>query len=50
MSRKTAATAVLTGFELASHLFDEGLEILGTGDMGHRQHHPFRRHRHGSHR
>ena len=34
MSREIAATAILTGFELASHLFNEGLEILGTGDMG----------------
>lgn len=34
MSRKNAAAAVLTGFELASDLFKKGVEILGTGDMG----------------
>ena len=34
MSRESAVTAVLTGFELASNLFEKGVEILGTGDMG----------------
>ncbi|EFK12232.1 nicotinate-nucleotide--dimethylbenzimidazole phosphoribosyltransferase [delta proteobacterium NaphS2] len=34
MSRESAAAAVLTGFELASNLFEKGVEILGTGDMG----------------
>ena len=34
MSRQNAAAAVLTGFELASNLFEKGVEILGTGDMG----------------
>ena len=34
MTRKEAETSVLTGFQLAAELFDEGVEILGTGDMG----------------
>ena len=34
MSRKAAFQAVMTGFELASDLFQRGVEILGTGDMG----------------
>jgi nicotinate-nucleotide--dimethylbenzimidazole phosphoribosyltransferase len=34
MTRKEAEISVLTGFQLATELFDEGVEILGTGDMG----------------
>jgi len=34
MTRQEAETSVLTGFQLATELFDEGVEILGTGDMG----------------
>jgi nicotinate-nucleotide--dimethylbenzimidazole phosphoribosyltransferase len=34
MTRKEAETSVLTGFQLAADLFDKGVEILGTGDMG----------------
>lgn len=34
MSRQDAEKAVITGFEIASGLFDQGIEMLGTGDMG----------------
>jgi len=34
MSRQDALSAVLTGFQLASELFEEGIDIIGTGDMG----------------
>lgn len=34
MSRDDAETAILTGFQLASQLFEKGVEIIGTGDMG----------------
>jgi len=34
MSRERAEASILTGFELASNLFEEGVDILGTGDMG----------------
>ena len=34
MSRKEAEEAVLFGFELAADLFEQGVQILGTGDMG----------------
>jgi nicotinate-nucleotide--dimethylbenzimidazole phosphoribosyltransferase len=34
MTRDQAEQAVVTGFELASRLFDRGLDVLGTGDMG----------------
>jgi nicotinate-nucleotide--dimethylbenzimidazole phosphoribosyltransferase len=34
MSREAALQAVMTGFEIASELFKQGVEILGTGDMG----------------
>ncbi|MEE8399756.1 MAG: nicotinate-nucleotide--dimethylbenzimidazole phosphoribosyltransferase [Desulfobacterales bacterium] len=34
MTRSDAEQAVLTGFHLASELFDDGVDILGTGDMG----------------
>jgi nicotinate-nucleotide--dimethylbenzimidazole phosphoribosyltransferase len=34
MTRQEAEKAILTGFQLASDLFHEGVEILGTGDMG----------------
>ena len=34
MTRRQAETAILTGFQLGSELFDKGVEVLGTGDMG----------------
>ncbi len=34
MSREKAEESVLTGFQLASNLFEKGVHILGTGDMG----------------
>lgn len=34
MSRKQAEEAILHGFNLASELFDRGVHIIGTGDMG----------------
>ena len=34
MSRKDAETALKAGFEKASKLMEEGVDILGTGDMG----------------
>jgi nicotinate-nucleotide--dimethylbenzimidazole phosphoribosyltransferase len=34
MSHQDAEKALLTGFQLASGLFEKGIEILGTGDMG----------------
>lgn len=34
MTRSQAEEALLTGFGLASGLFQEGTDILGTGDMG----------------
>jgi nicotinate-nucleotide--dimethylbenzimidazole phosphoribosyltransferase len=34
MTRAQAEQAVLTGFRVASDLFEAGLQILGTGDMG----------------
>jgi nicotinate-nucleotide--dimethylbenzimidazole phosphoribosyltransferase len=34
MTREQALKAVLTGFELASQQFRQGVDILGTGDMG----------------
>jgi nicotinate-nucleotide--dimethylbenzimidazole phosphoribosyltransferase len=34
MTRSQAEAAVLTGFRLAGALFDEGIALLGTGDMG----------------
>ena len=34
MTGQEAETSVLTGFQLATELFDDGVEILGTGDMG----------------
>jgi nicotinate-nucleotide--dimethylbenzimidazole phosphoribosyltransferase len=34
MTRQMAEQAILIGFELASDLFRNGIEILGTGDMG----------------
>jgi nicotinate-nucleotide--dimethylbenzimidazole phosphoribosyltransferase len=34
MSRQDAETAVLTGFQQAAKLFEQGADILGTGDMG----------------
>ena len=34
MSPQAAKKAVLTGFCLATELFDKGVQIIGTGDMG----------------
>ena len=34
MSRDQAEQAVLTGFRLAGEQFDQGVQVLGTGDMG----------------
>jgi nicotinate-nucleotide--dimethylbenzimidazole phosphoribosyltransferase len=34
MTRQEAEKAILTGFQLATDLFQKGVEILGTGDMG----------------
>ncbi|MCP4690644.1 MAG: nicotinate-nucleotide--dimethylbenzimidazole phosphoribosyltransferase [Desulfobacterales bacterium] len=34
MTREEAETAVRTGFRLASELFERGVDVLGTGDMG----------------
>lgn len=34
MTREMAEKAILTGFQLATDLFQKGVEILGTGDMG----------------
>ena len=34
MTRSQAENAIITGFEKASELFDAGLDLLGTGDMG----------------
>ena len=34
MTPEQAYKAILTGFELASSLFDRGIDLLGTGDMG----------------
>ncbi|MGD9975165.1 MAG: nicotinate-nucleotide--dimethylbenzimidazole phosphoribosyltransferase [Desulfatirhabdiaceae bacterium] len=34
MSRDEAKASILSGFEAAAQLFENGLDILGTGDMG----------------
>lgn len=34
MSRQDAETAVITGFQQAARLFEQGTDLLGTGDMG----------------
>ena len=34
MNRVQAEKAIMTGFELATDLFEGGVDILGTGDMG----------------
>jgi nicotinate-nucleotide--dimethylbenzimidazole phosphoribosyltransferase len=34
MTREQAETAIRAGFALAADLFDEGVDIIGTGDMG----------------
>lgn len=34
MTREQAAQAVLTGFELAGKVLEQGAQIIGTGDMG----------------
>ncbi|MCG2754289.1 MAG: nicotinate-nucleotide--dimethylbenzimidazole phosphoribosyltransferase [Desulfobacteraceae bacterium] len=34
MTREEAEKSILTGFQLAADLFNKGIQILGTGDMG----------------
>jgi len=34
MTREEAEKSILTGFQLATDLFEKGIDILGTGDMG----------------
>lgn len=34
MTREQAAQAILTGFELAGDVLQQGVQIIGTGDMG----------------
>lgn len=34
MTREEAEKSILTGFQLATGLFNNGIQILGTGDMG----------------
>jgi nicotinate-nucleotide--dimethylbenzimidazole phosphoribosyltransferase len=34
MTREQAEASILTGFRLATELFEDGVELLGTGDMG----------------
>ncbi len=34
MTREEAEKSILTGFQLATNLFNKGIDILGTGDMG----------------
>lgn len=34
MSRQEAEQSIITGYQLADELFQNGVEILGTGDMG----------------
>ncbi len=34
MTRQDAEKSILTGFQLATNLFHQGIELLGTGDMG----------------
>jgi nicotinate-nucleotide--dimethylbenzimidazole phosphoribosyltransferase len=34
MTRQDAETSILVGFQLATDLFHQGIELLGTGDMG----------------
>ncbi len=34
MTREEAEKSILTGFQLAAGLFNNGIQILGTGDMG----------------
>ncbi len=34
MTRQDAEKSILTGFQLATDLFHQGVELLGTGDMG----------------
>lgn len=34
MTRAQAEESVVTGFQLAGELFDKGIHVLGTGDMG----------------
>jgi nicotinate-nucleotide--dimethylbenzimidazole phosphoribosyltransferase len=34
MSRRDAEKSILTGFQLATDFFQQGIELLGTGDMG----------------
>lgn len=34
MTKEQAQAAIMVGFEAAGRLFNEGIEVLGTGDMG----------------
>lgn len=34
MTKEQAQAAIMVGFEAAERLFNEGIEVLGTGDMG----------------
>lgn len=34
MSRQAAVKAIMTGFQVAADLFKQGVEVLGSGDMG----------------
>jgi nicotinate-nucleotide--dimethylbenzimidazole phosphoribosyltransferase len=34
MTRPQAAQSIYTGFQIASQLFEKGMQIIGTGDMG----------------
>ena len=34
MSRQDAEKSIVSGFQLATDLFQQGIEVLGTGDMG----------------
>lgn len=34
MSRQAAVKAIMTGFQIAADLFEQGVEVLGSGDMG----------------
>lgn len=34
MTHEDAEKSILTGFQLATDLFNEGIELIGTGDMG----------------
>lgn len=34
MTREQAETSIITGFDIATGLFESGIQVLGTGDMG----------------